>query len=90
MKYLSFDLEATGLEEDALIIEYAMVPFDTETKTIEKSLAKHFYIKCPSFETLEPNLNSWVKEHNKTLIEKAHNEGIELPSFKKEFESYLA
>jgi len=24
---LSFDLEATGLEEDALIIEFAMVPF---------------------------------------------------------------
>ena len=42
MKYLSFDLEATGLEEDALIIEFAMVPFCTSTKKIEESLSKHF------------------------------------------------
>lgn len=89
MKYLSFDLEATGLEEDAKIIEFAMVPFDTESGEIEKSLQKHFYIKCPSFEELEPHLNEWVKIHNKELIQKAHIEGISLPDFKNELESYL-
>jgi len=89
MKYLSFDIEATGLEENALIIEFAMVPFDTETRTIEMSLAKHFYIKCPSFEELKPHLNSWVVENNETLIRKANKDGVELSLFKTEMEKYL-
>lgn len=89
MKYLSFDIEATGLEEDALIIEFGMVPFDTETKTIERSLDKHFYIQCPSYESLAPNLNEWVRDNNKELIEKAHKDGITLDLFKKELELYL-
>lgn len=90
MKYLSFDLEATGLEEDALIIEFGMVPFCTESKTINLELKKHFFIKCPSFEELKPNLNPWVIENNKELINKAHSTGISLSSFKKELEDYLA
>lgn len=89
MKYLSFDLEATGLEEHARIIEFAMIPFDTNQKILETKLQKHFYIQCPSFEELEPNLNPWVKEHNKTLIEKAHAEGIGLDQFKLELEQYF-
>ena len=78
MKYLSFDIEATGLEENAHIIEFGMVPFDTETGTIDHSLAKHFFIKCPSYEELEPNLNEWVKKHNKELIQTAHSTGISI------------
>ena len=31
MKYLSIDLEATGLAQDDLIIEFGMIPFCTET-----------------------------------------------------------
>ena len=89
MKYLSFDIEATGLEEDALIIEFGMVPFDTKTKSIESSLEKHFYIKCPTFDELEPNLNEWVKKHNKELIIKANSEGISIDFFKNELESYI-
>jgi DNA polymerase-3 subunit epsilon len=89
MKYLSFDIEATGLEEDAFIIEFAMIPFDTETKEINQNLAKHFYVKCPSYESLEPNLNEWVKVNNKELITKAHSEGISLELFKEELENYL-
>lgn len=89
MRYLSFDLEATGLEEDALIIEFGMVPFDTDTGIIEENLSKHFYIKCPSYDSLEPNLNEWVKKHNKELIEKAHSSGIKLDVFKQELETYL-
>ena len=89
MKYLSFDIEATGLEENAHMIEFAMVPFDTENAEIKMELSKHFYIKCPSYEKLEPNLNPWVKEHNKELIQKAHSQGIELSLFKKEMEDYL-
>ena len=90
MKYLSFDIEATGLEEDALIIEFGMVPFDTKTKVIDRSLEKHFYIQCPSYESLAPNLNEWVRKNNKELIEKAHAQGIALESFKNELEQYLA
>ena len=89
MKYLSFDLEATGLEKDARIIEFAMIPFDTEDFSLNHELSKQFYVKCPSFEELEPNLNSWVKEHNKELIEKAHKEGVEPSEFKKIMEEYL-
>lgn len=90
MKYLSFDLEATGLEEDALIIEFGMVPFCTASKTINLELKKHFFIKCPSFEELKPNLNPWVIKNNKELIDKAHSAGISLSSFKQELEDYLA
>lgn len=89
MKYLSFDIEATGLDQHDYIIEFAMVPIDAETKTIELSLKKHFYVKCPSYEELEPKLNPWVKEHNKELIIKAHKDGVSLDNFKKELEQYL-
>lgn len=89
MKYLSIDLEATGLEEDALIIEFAMVPFDAKTKTLQESLSKQFYLRCPSFEELEPKLNPWVKENNKELIQTAHREGIDLTQFKQAMENYL-
>jgi len=89
MKYLSFDLEATGLEEDALIIEFGMVPFDTETGIIEDKLSKQFYVKCPSFEELKPNLNPWVAEHNEDIIRKAHAEGVSQAEFKSILETYL-
>ena len=89
MKYLSFDIEATGLDEHDLIIEFAMVPFCSTTKTINTDLQKHFYIKCPSFEELRPKLNQWVIDHNKELIEKAHTDGIAIEAFKSELVSYL-
>lgn len=89
MKYLSFDIEATGLEEHDLIIEFAMVPFCTSTMTINENLKKHLYIKCPSFEELKPKLNEWVIQNNKTLIEKAHSNGVSLEVFKEEFTNYL-
>lgn len=89
MKYLSFDLEATGLEEDALIIEFAMIPICAKTRTMEHSLAKQFYIQCPSFEELKPNLNEWVVKNNETLIRKAHSEGVSPSDFKKIMQDYL-
>ncbi len=89
MKYLSIDIEATGLDQDCLIIEYAMVPFDTVSGVIEDKLALGFYVKCPSFEELEPSLNPWVKEHNKVLIEKAHQSGKTLEEFKQTLIDYL-
>ncbi len=89
MRYLSFDIEATGLEEDAYIIEFGMVPFDAKTRTIETSLQKHFFVQSPAYEELEPNLNEWVKKHNKELIQTAHEKGIPLENFKKELEDYL-
>lgn len=89
MKYLSFDIEATGLEVDAHIIEFAMIPFDTKSRSFEESLSRQFYIKCPSYESLEENLNPWVKENNKELIIKAHETGIEMSEFKKTLEEYL-
>lgn len=89
MRYLSIDIEATGLEEHALIIEFAMIPFDTETKSFEEKLAKQFYVSCPSFESLKPKLNAWVVEHNKTLIEKAHKEGVSMDQFKSIMQAYV-
>ena len=90
MRYLSFDLEATGLEENAYIIEFAMVPIDAKTREIKEELGKQFFVKCPSYNELEPNLNPWVKENNKELIEKAHANGVEISQFKKILEDYLS
>lgn len=89
MRYLSIDIEATGLEPTDLMIEYAAVPIDTENNQIADHLTFHSYIKCPSFEKLSPKLNEWVREHNKELIQKAHKEGVSLDNFKKIFEEYL-
>ncbi len=89
MRYLSFDIEATGLEEDAYMIEFGMIPFDTQTQQLNYKLKHHFYIQCPSYNDLEADLNQWVKDHNKELIQKAHSEGISLKTFKQELENYL-
>lgn len=95
MQYLSIDLEATGLRENDLIIEFAAIPFkvdptDLANVSIDHSLSFHHFIKCPSFETLRPNLDQWVIEHNEELITKAHTTGLEIPKFKEEFTKYLA
>jgi len=89
MRYLSFDIEATGLEENAYIIEFGMIPFDTKTKEINNDLAKHFWVHCPPYDELEPNLNEWVKLNNKELITNANSKGINIESFKVQLEAYL-
>ena len=89
MKYLSFDIEATGLAENDYMIEFGMIPFCAETGEMEKSLERNWYIKCPSFEELKPRLDQWVIDHNEELINKAHNEGEELMTFKGYLEQYL-
>lgn len=89
MKYLSFDIEATGLEENDLIIEFAAIPVDTKEKKVYQEWSFHCYIQCPSFEELKPNLSLWVQENNKELIQKAHLQGRSLTIFKNELEAYL-
>lgn len=89
MKYLSFDLEATGLAENDLIIEFGMVPFDTENGQLESSLEFHTFVKCPSFEDLKPRLDQWVIEHNEGLINTAHSTGIEMSVFKDKLIEYF-
>jgi oligoribonuclease (3'-5' exoribonuclease) len=89
MKYLSFDLEATGLEEHDLIIEFGLIPFCATTKTLNEKLARHWFIKCPSFDELKPKLNQWVIDHNKELIEKAHLTGTSMAQFKTELSEYI-
>lgn len=89
MKYLSIDLEATGLDEDCKIIEFAAVPIDVETKTIFEEYKYETLINCPSFEELKPSLNDWVIQHNEGLIRNAHSNGITNNEFKKQFSSYL-
>ncbi|MBY0415508.1 MAG: hypothetical protein K2Q18_15150 [Bdellovibrionales bacterium] len=89
MRYLSIDIEATGLAENDYMIEFGMIPFCTETRRVEDSLARNFYIKCPSFEELKPRLDKWVIDHNEKLIHKAHVTGLHMDSFKDELETYL-
>ena len=89
MRYLSIDIEATGLNQNDYIIEYAMIPFDAHTQTLESNLARHYYLHCPSFDNLKPSLDPWVIEHNETLIRKAHKEGLSLKSFRDELSLYL-
>jgi len=89
MKYLSIDIEATGLGENCQIIEFAMIPFDTKLKRLEEGLAKSFYIHCPSFEDLKESLDPWVREHNEKIIRKAHAEGLLMSEFKETLKKYL-
>lgn len=89
MKYLSIDIEATGLAENCQIIEFAMVPFDTQLKRLEDSLARTMYIHCPSFEDLRDTLDPWVREHNEKIIRKAHSEGMMMSEFKEYLRKYL-
>ena len=89
MKYLSIDLESTGLDENCLIIECAFVPFDTQTGIIEQALGKTTLVQCPSLEELKSQLNPWVLENMAPLITKAHETGMPRPQFKSWVESYL-
>jgi DNA polymerase-3 subunit epsilon len=89
MKYLSIDIEATGLAENCQIIEFAMIPFDTQFRRLEDSLARSVYIHCPSFEDLKPTLDPWVQEHNEKIIRKAHQDGLMLSEFKNFLKTYL-
>ena len=89
MRYFSIDIEATGLNQHDYMIEFGMIPFCTEDKKVEESLARNYFIKCPSFDSLKPKLDPWVIEHNEQLINKAHNFGIQLDLFKDELETYL-
>jgi oligoribonuclease (3'-5' exoribonuclease) len=89
MKFLSIDIEATGLAENCQIIEFAMIPFDTLFKRLEDSLARTTYIHCPSFEDLKESLDPWVREHNEKIIRKAHSDGLTLSEFKIWLEKYL-
>lgn len=88
MKYLSIDIEATGLKENDLIIEFAMVPICSASRTIRKDWSYHRYIKCPSFSELEPSLDEWVILHNRDLINKAHTSGISIGQFKQQIQEY--
>ena len=89
MKYLSIDLEATGLGENCQIIEFAMIPFDTQLKRLEDSLSRSVYIHCPSFEDLRDSLDPWVRDHNEKIIRKAHSEGLTMSEFKDYLQKYL-
>lgn len=89
MKYLSIDIEATGLKENDLVIEFAAIAFDSETKKIHEELSFHTLVKCPSYEELSPRLDVWVKEHNKVLIEDAHKRGKDIPVWKDDFQKFL-
>jgi oligoribonuclease (3'-5' exoribonuclease) len=89
MKYLSIDLEATGLGENCQIIEFAMVPFDTKFRRLEDSLARSVYVHCPSFEDLKESLDPWVRENNEKIIRKAHQDGLMHSEFKEFLKTYL-
>lgn len=89
MRYLSIDIESTGLDEDCHIIEFAAVPFCSHEGTLEKSLSKRWLVKCPPYKELEPKLDLWVRENIRPLIEEASTKGSPLTQFKSEFQSYL-
>ena len=88
-RYLSLDTEATGLEEQCLMIQLAFVPVDVSTSWVVTDLAKEWLIHCPPFEELKPTLNEWVIKHQEGLIRKAHKEGMPLAQCKEEVAAYL-
>ena len=89
MNYLSIDIEATGLRENDIIIEFGMVPVSTEQNKVCQELSYHSYIKCPSFLELKPRLDNWVIDNNKDLIDKAHQNGQTIESFKTDLIKYF-
>ncbi|MBF0359531.1 MAG: hypothetical protein HQK49_00875 [Oligoflexia bacterium] len=89
MKYLSIDIESTGLEKNSYLIEFAAIPFDTATKKIEQSMLFHSLVQCPSFDSIRPLLDPWVIEHNKNLIIQANSKGLPILEFRKQFDDYL-
>lgn len=89
MKYLSFDIETTGLDDDAIIIEFACIPVDVETRSIRKDLSFHTYLKCPHSSEIQDKLSDWVKENNTGLIDKASQEGISKEEFIEKFHKYI-
>lgn len=89
MRYLSIDIEATGLKENDLVIEFAAIAFDSLSRKIYEELSYHTYVQCPTFETLEPQLDTWVKDHNQELINKAHHQGKNHIQWKNEMEQFL-
>lgn len=88
-KYLSVDTEATGLTNECHLIQLAFVPVDTQTKKVVRELGHETLVKCPSFESLEPNLNPWVLKHMKSVIVDAAEKGIEPTELGGWVESYL-
>ena len=88
-KYISLDTEATGLEEDTHLIQVAFVPVDTQSQTVDESLAVETLVQCPSFESLKPHLNEWVLEHNEGLIKEAHQSGLTRELFKEWVKNYF-
>lgn len=87
--YLSIDTEATGLQEGNYLIQLALVPVDTKSKRVYEELGKETLVACPSYEELEPKLDSWNKEHNGGLIRSAHASGIPAESVKTFITTYL-
>lgn len=89
MRYLSIDIESTGLSEDTYLIEFAAVPIDSMDMTSQLDNAFHSLVKCPPFETLKSSLDPWVIAHNKELIENAAQNGLPINEFKERFAAYL-
>ncbi|MDA8793879.1 hypothetical protein N9N67_11580 [Bacteriovoracaceae bacterium] len=89
MKYLSIDIESTGLDKDCQIIQFALVAFDAEKKEISEAIKKEYLIKCPSLEELKNQVNPWVYTNMGDVINLAHQKGIPLGQFKNELISYL-
>lgn len=89
MRYLSIDIEATGLAQDDLIIEFAAIPIDAEKSLVREDLTFHTLVKCPHFDTLKPRLSQWVIDNNRQLISLAHKQGETMERFKLDLITYL-
>lgn len=87
--YLSLDTEATGLTDECVLIQLAVVPVDTNAGVVLRDFGKEWLVKCDSFENLKPTLNDWVIEHNEGLIRKAHSHGLEPQVVKNELKAFL-
>lgn len=87
--YLSIDTEATGLTEEALLIQLAFVPVDMKEGRVVRELGVEYLVACPTFEEMEPKLNDWVKANNRELIGKAHREGLSTDTLKTAVRDYL-
>lgn len=88
-RYLSIDTEATGLREDTLLIQIAVVPTDPSKGEVREDLGWETLVHCPSFAELKPKLSEWVIENMEPLIHQAHEKGIPVAKCRDELDAYL-
>lgn len=67
MRFLSVDIETTGLKDNDVILEFAAVPYDPKAGKYFRKEAFHVYFKYPK-RLLDDLMDDYVKKMHKALF----------------------